>query len=79
LVDLRTTLAPDRHSVAGVTPRSSENERDQLLAQAVGYLKSYRAMLLESRGGAASGKEQYALALSRLIERLDAALARPHG
>jgi hypothetical protein len=51
---------------------SQEPDACRLLAEALGYLKSYRTMLLESRGGAASGKEQYALGLSRLIERAEA-------
>jgi len=46
-----------------------------LLAEALPYLRAYRASLLESRGGAASEKEQMALRLTKLIDRAAAALA----
>jgi hypothetical protein len=43
-----------------------------LLVEALPYLKAYRALLLESRGGAASDKEQHALRLTRAIESIEA-------
>ena len=46
-----------------------------LLAEALPYLKAYRSSLLESRGGAASEREQLALRLSMLIDRATAALS----
>jgi hypothetical protein len=46
-----------------------------LLVEALPYLKAYRALLLESRGGAASDKEQHALRLTKAIERIEAFVA----
>jgi hypothetical protein len=43
----------------------------ELIRGSLAYLKDYRALLLESRGGAASDKEQYALRLADLIETLE--------
>jgi hypothetical protein len=67
-------MAARARRAAGMTIESEEAGAYRLLAEAVGHLKSYLTMLLESRGGAASAKEQYALGLSRLIERAEAAL-----
>ena len=46
-----------------------------LLDAALTHLRRYRTLLLESRSGAASEKEQEALAVQHVIRRLEAALA----
>ena len=46
-----------------------------LIEAALIHLRRYRALLLESRSGAASDKEQEALAVQHLIRRIEAAVA----
>ena len=50
------------------------DESHALLTEALPMLRQYRALLLESRSGAASEKEQQALRLSKLIRHIEAAL-----
>jgi hypothetical protein len=69
-------LAADVADAVAVRADSGDTDPRRLLAEAIAYLKSYRTMLLESRSGAASDNEQYALGLSFLIERAEAALGR---
>jgi hypothetical protein len=58
-------------------PDDSADAAARLLAEALPYLQSYRAQLLESRSGAASDKEQRALGLTKLIDRVEEAIRRP--
>ena len=46
-----------------------------LLEAALIHLRRYRALLLESRSGAASEKEQEALAVQHLIRQIEGAVA----
>ena len=50
-------------------------EPRRLLDDALGHLRRYRSLLLESRSGAASEKEQQALALHKLIRDIERSLA----
>ena len=49
----------------------------RLLEGALEHLRSFRAALLESRSGAASQKEQQALAVQKLIREIEQTLANP--
>jgi len=51
-----------------------DDEKQELLNSALLFLRSYRSVLYESRSGAASDKEQHALALTKLIGRIEHAL-----
>ena len=46
-----------------------------LLDAALTHLRRYRSLLLESRSGAASEKEQEALAVQHVIRQIEAAVA----
>ncbi len=50
-------------------------EEPSLLERALAHLRRYRASLLESRSGAASDKEQEALAVQKLIREIEQRLA----
>lgn len=49
----------------------------RLLEDALGHLQRYRGLLLESRSGAASGREQEALAVGRLAAAIEQVLTSP--
>lgn len=49
----------------------------RMLEEARDHLRRYRGLLLESRSGAASEKEQEALAVGRLVAAIEQVLAAP--
>ena len=51
----------------------------RLLESALGHLRRYRSLLLESRSGAASAKEQEALAVGQVVAAIEQALGAPAG
>lgn len=49
----------------------------RILEDALEHLRRYRSLLLESRSGAASAKEQEALAVGQVVAAIEQALTAP--
>ena len=53
----------------------TDDQSRELLERTLTHLRRYRRSLLESRSGAASEKEQEALAVQNLVHEIEQALA----